>query len=204
MKWAYCRCSTNEEKQDLSRQIRYAKNNGVEEKNIFKEFASGSKENRIELNRLLFIIENSDTPSKSLYFSSVDRATRSIKQLITLTEWAKNNKIKLVFGDFVIDCRGTLSALTEGQLLMLGLVAELNRLMIVENVNDGLITAREKGRIGGQPKLTKERIYNKNPDFAKYYIEYKNKKINKKELSRLCCVCRNTITNWIYVIEAQS
>ncbi len=204
MKWAYCRCSTNEEKQDLSRQIRYAKNNGVEEKNIFKEFASGSKENRIELNRLLFIIENSDTPSKSLYFSSVDRATRSIKQLITLTEWAKNNKVKLVFGDFVIDCRGTLSALTEGQLLMLGLVAELNRLMIVENVNDGLITAREKGRIGGQPKLTKERIYNKNSDFAKYYIEYKNKKINKKELSRLCCVCRNTITNWIYVIEKQN
>ena len=180
MKWSYCRCSTNADKQDLSRQIRYAKKHGVEDKNIFKEFASGSKEDRVELNRLLLIIEKSTAPSKSLYFSSVDRATRSIKQLISLIEWAKKNKVRLVFGDFVIDCRGTLSALTEGQLLMLGLVAELNRLIIVENVNDGLITAREQGRIGGQPKLTKERIYKKNPDFAKYYIEYKNKRINKK------------------------
>ena len=80
----------------------------------------------------------------------------------------------LVFGDFIIDCRNTLSALTEGQLLMLGLVAELTRLIIVENVKDGLATAREQGRIGGQPKLTKDRIYEKNPDFAKYYIDYKN------------------------------
>ena len=84
---------------------------------------------------------------------------------------------------------------------MLGMINEINRLMIVEAVREGVMAAREQGRVGGQPKLTKERIYEKNPDFAKYYIDYKQKKLNIKELSRLCCVCRNTITNWINVIE---
>lgn len=203
MKWSYCRASTSIDRQSLDRQIRFALNNGVKEENIFKEFASGAKIERTELNRLLTIVKSSKEASKEIFFSDVSRATRSLKQLISLVEYAKENKIKLVFGDFVIDCRSTLSALTEGQLLMLGLVAELTRLIIVENVNDGLATAREQGRIGGQPKLTKDRIYAKNPDFAKYYIEYKNGNLNIKELSRLCCVCRNTITNWIHIIETQ-
>lgn len=200
MKYAYARVSTNSDRQDLSRQIRFAVNNQVEEKNIFKEYASGAKVNRIELNRLLAIVKDSD----EIYFSDVSRATRSLKQLMDLIDFAKSKKLKLVFGDFVIDCRSTLSALTEGQLLMLGLVAELTRLIIVENVNDGLATAREQGRIGGQPKLTKERIYKKNPDFAKYYIDYKNKRINLKELSRLSCICRNTCYNWINIIEKKN
>ena len=201
MKWAYCRASTCSDRQLLDRQIRFAFCNGVKEENIFKEYSSGGKLDRVEFNRLLDIVKNSKDDSKEIYFSSVDRATRSLKQLIDIVQFAKENKVKLVFGDFIIDCRNTLSALTEGQLLMLGLVAELTRLIIVENVKDGLITAREKGRVGGQPKLTKERIYAKNPDFAKYYIDFVNGRINKKELSRLCCVSRNTITSWCKIIK---
>lgn len=201
MKWAYCRASTNSERQDLTRQVRFALNNGVKENNIYKEYASGANSNREEFKKLLTLVENDDYESKEIYFSSVSRATRSLKDLISLVDFAKANNVKLVFGDFVIDCRGRLSALTEGQLLMLGLVAELTRLIIVENVKDGLETSREQGRIGGQPKLTKERIYAKNPEFAKYYIEYKNGFINKKELGRLSCISRNTVTNWLKVIE---
>lgn len=203
MKFAYLRASTSQERQDLSRQYRFAHNNGVEDENIFKEYASGGKIDRIEFNRLLKTVENSSASSKEIYFSSVDRATRSLKQLINLIEWAKENHIKLVFGEFVIDCRNTLSAFTQGQLLMIGLVSELTRIFIVENVKDGLATAREAGRIGGQPKLTTERIFKKNPDFARYYIDYKQGKYTKKELGRLCCVCRNTITNWIHIIETK-
>ncbi len=202
MKWAYCRGSTSAERQLLDRQIRFAKLNGVKDENIFKEFSSGGKIDRVEFNRLLTIVKNSDEESKELIFSSVDRATRSLKQLIDLVQYAKDNKVKLVFGDFIIDCRNTLSALTEGQLLMLGLVAELTRLIIVENVKDGLVTAREeRGRIGGQPKLTKERLYEKNPDFFKYYAQYKNKQITLKELTLLSQVCKNTVYNYIKIIE---
>lgn len=201
MKWAYCRCSTTQDKQSLDRQIRFAINNGVSKENIYKEYASGAKAERIEFKKLLEYVKLSNVESKEIYFSDVSRATRSLKQLMELVEYAKQHKVKLVFGDFIIDCRNNLSALTEGQLLMLGLVAELTRLIIVENVKDGLITAREQGRIGGQPKLTKERIYAKCPNFAKYYIDYVNGHINLIELSRLCCVSRNTITNWINIVR---
>ena len=84
MKFAYLRASTSQERQDLSRQYRFAHNNGVEDENIFKEYASGGKIDRIEFNRLLKTVENSDASSKEIYFSSVDRATRSLKQLINL------------------------------------------------------------------------------------------------------------------------
>lgn len=201
MKWGYCRASTSEARQDLSRQVRFCINNGVKEENIFKEFASGAKSNRKEFQKLLAVVKGTEDNSKEIYFSDVSRATRSLKDLILLVDYAKENKIKFVFGDFIIDCRSNLSALTEGQLLMLGLVSELTRLIIVENVKDALATSREAGRIGGQPKLTKDRIYAKNPDFAKYYIEYKNGNLNKKELGRLSCISRNTVTNWLKVIE---
>ena len=56
MKWSYCRASTNADKQDLSRQIRFAHNHGVKDENIFKEYASGGKIERIVFNQLLKII----------------------------------------------------------------------------------------------------------------------------------------------------
>lgn len=197
MEYAYVRASTNEDKQDLSRQIRFAHNNGIKDENIFQEYASGAKVERKELNRLLNIVKEGD----SIFSSDVSRLTRSLKHLISLVDFAKEKKIKLVFGDFVIDCRNNLSALTEGQLLMLGLVAELTRLIIVENVKDGLETAREHGRIGGQPKLTKDRLFKKNPDFFKYYIQYQNKQITLVELSRLSCISRSSCYNYIKILQ---
>ena len=191
MKYAYVRVSTTAEKQDISRQLRYAKNNGVEEKNIFIDYASGSKVERKDLNRLLAIVKEED----EVYTSDVSRLTRSLKHLIQLVDFAKEKKIKMVFGDFVIDCRNTLSALTEGQLLMLGLVAELMRLIIVENVKDGLATAKENGKRLGRPKFNKDKDI---PDeFYRYYNMYLNKEINKKELSKLSGKSRPTIDSWI-------
>ena len=105
----------------------------------------------------------------------LDCLTRSMKHLLYILDLAKEKKIKLVMGDFALDCTGSLSALTQGQIMMLGLLNEVQRLMIVEAVNEGLAAAREKNggkNPGGQPKLTKERIYKKNPEFFKFYSSY--------------------------------
>ena len=52
--YGYCRCSTNEEMQNIDRQVRDVMTLGVTDKaNIYKEYVSGTKEDRIELNRLL-------------------------------------------------------------------------------------------------------------------------------------------------------
>ena len=126
--------------------------------------------------------------------------------MLILLDFAKEKKIKLVMGDFVLDCTGNLSVLTQGQIMMLGLLNEMQRLMIVEAVNEGLATAREKNggvNPGGQPKLTKERLYNKNPDFFKYYAMYKNKQISMIELSRLSQISRNTAYAYVRLIESK-
>ena len=60
--WGYARCSTNETKQDISRQKRELLALGVEEeKNIFWEYESGGNNNRAEFNKLLEIVQPQET-----------------------------------------------------------------------------------------------------------------------------------------------
>lgn len=197
MDYLYARCSTNEERQNLLRQIKFGESHGVKPENTFKEYISGSKDKRPELDRLLSVVKEGDT----IYCSSIDRLTRSLKHFMALIEFAKEKKIKFVLGDFEVDCRGELSALMQGQLLMLSMVSEIMRLMLVESVRDGLAAAKSEGRIGGQPKLTRERIYNKNPDVAKYYIDYIEHRINFTEFCRLCVISRNTGYRYLKVLR---
>lgn len=198
MNYLYARCSTSEERQNLLRQIKFGEAHGVKPENMFKEYISGSKDKRPELDRLLNIVQEGDT----IYCSSIDRLTRSLKHFMELVEFAKEKKVKLVLGDFEIDCREKeLSALMQGQLLMLSMVSEIMRLMIVESVKDGLAAARSEGRVGGQPRLTRERIYDKNPNVAKYYIEFSESRINFKEFCLLCEISRNTGYRYLKILH---
>lgn len=196
--YSYQRASTNKEKQSLLRQEKFAKDHGIPECNWFQEYASGAKKDRPKLQQLLSILQVGD----ELYVIDASRLTRSLQQLLEILDFCKEKKIKLIMGDFVLDCTGELSVLTQGQLMMLGMINEINRLMIVEAVREGVAAAREEGRIGGQPRLTKERLYEKNPDFFKYYAQYKNKQITLKELILLSQCCKNTVYNYIKLIES--
>ena len=104
MNYGYGRCSTNEKQQDISRQIRELKNQGVDEEN-----ASGIKEDRIQLKKLLEIVKSGDT----IVATEVSRITRSTKQLCEIIEFAKNKHIKLVLGSFIVDCIKELDPMTE-------------------------------------------------------------------------------------------
>ena len=53
MVYGYCRCSTNETKQDITRQKRELKELGAVDATIFMEYESGTKINRPELAKLL-------------------------------------------------------------------------------------------------------------------------------------------------------
>lgn len=59
--YGYCRCSTNEDKQDITRQIRELNELGATESTIYMEYESGTKTNRPELIKLLNIIKTGDT-----------------------------------------------------------------------------------------------------------------------------------------------
>ena len=48
--YGYARCSTNESKQDIDRQKRELISMGIKEENIFWEYESGIKDDRLQLN----------------------------------------------------------------------------------------------------------------------------------------------------------
>lgn len=85
MVYGYCRCSTNETKQDIDRQIRELKEMGATAKTIFKEYESGTKVNRPEYMKMLDIIKDGDT----IVTTEVSRLTRSTKQLCDLIDLCK-------------------------------------------------------------------------------------------------------------------
>lgn len=194
MIYGYARCSTNETLQDINRQIRELKQQGAEDKTIYREYESGTKTNRAELQKLLAIVKSGDT----IIATEVSRITRSTKQLCDIIELAKTRKIKLILGTFIVDCRRELDPMTEGMLKMMGVFAELERNMISQRVKSGMENAKAKGKMIGRPTVTSDNI----PTiFYKYYPKYKKGEINKKEFSRLCCLSYPTIYKYLSIVE---
>lgn len=194
MIYGYARCSTNESLQDIDRQIRELKQQGAEDRTIYREYESGTKVNRAELQKLLDIVKPGDT----ILATEVSRITRSTKQLCDIIELAKNRKIKLVLGTFVVDCRKELDPMTEGMLKMMGVFAELERNMISQRVKSGMENAKAKGKTIGRPAVTADDIP---ANFYKHYPKYKKGEINKKEFSRLCSLSYPTIYKYLRIVE---
>ena len=194
MIYGYARCSTNETLQDINRQIRELKQQGAEDKTIYREYESGTKTNRAELQKLLAIVKPGDT----IIATEVSRITRSTKQLCDIIELAKIRKIKLILGTFIVDCRRELDPMTEGMLKMMGVFDELERNMISQRVKSGMENAKAKGKMIGRPIVTSDNI----PTiFYKHYPKYKKGEINKKEFSRLCGLSYPTIYKYLSIVE---
>lgn len=194
--YGYARCSTNEKRQDVERQVRELMERGVPRDNIYLEYESGTKEDRVELAKILKIIQRGDT----LLATEVSRITRSTTQLGNIIEFAKNNKIKLVMGTFVVDCTDELDPMTEGMLKMMGVFAELERNMTVQRVKSGLANAKAKGKRIGRPPLSPDTV----PDmFYRYYPKYKSGEITMTELAKLCQVARSMAYRYLQTVEGK-
>lgn len=196
MIYGYARCSTNEQLQDINRQVRELKLKGASDTTIYLEYESGTKVDRVELLKLLNVIKIGDT----LIVTEVSRITRSTKQLCEIIELAKAKKIKLVLGNFVVDCSKELDPMTEGMLKMMGVFSELERNIISQRVKSGMQNAKIKGKKIGRPQVTAENIPN---IFYKHYPKYKNGEINKKEFSRLCSISYPTVYKYLKIVEAK-
>ena len=195
MIYGYARCSTTEQLQDINRQVRELNKQGVPLDDIYLEYESGLKENRVELNRLLNCVNSGDT----IISTEVSRITRSTKQLCEIIEFAKDKHIKLVLGTFVVDCTKELDPMTEGMLKMMGVFSELERNIISQRVKSGMENAKAKGKNIGRPTTTADDIPSV---FYKHYPKYKNGEINKKEFSRLCSLSYPTIYKYIGIVES--
>lgn len=193
MIYGYCRCSTNESKQDVNRQKRELKLMGVDESGIFLEYESGTKINRPELTKLFSVVKMGDT----IVSTEVSRITRSTKQLIDVIELVKEKQLKLVIKDSItIDCTDSkqIDAMTNAFIQISAVFAELERNMICDRVKSGMNNARAKGIRLGRPSLTVDKIPNK---VVSLFNRYRNKQISKTEYAKLCDISRPTLNKYI-------
>lgn len=197
MIYGYARCSTDETKQDIKRQVRELKQMGVSEESIYFEYESGTKADRQQLQRLLDIVVSGDT----IATTEVSRLTRSTKQLCEIIELVRDKHLKLIIGNLVIDCTtGNIDPMTRAMLEMMGVFAQLERNIISQRVKSGMANAKAKGIIVGRPQTTLESLPN---DFIKHYPKYRDKQINVTEFSRLVDCSRQSIYKYLRLYENQ-
>lgn len=197
--YGYARCSTDECRQDIDRQKRDLKALGVEQdRYIYFEYASGTKADRPELQKLLDIVQPGDT----IAATEVSRLTRSTQQLCEIVQLVQERHLRLIIGSFVVDCTAAeIDPMTKGMLMMWGVFAEMERDIISQRVKSGIANAKAKGKAIGRPKLTADAIP---PMFWKHYATYKAGNLNKVEYAKLLGVTRRTLYKWLEVAEGQA
>ena len=195
MKYGYCRCSTDEKRQDINRQVMELKQMGVtDEKYIYKEYITGTSKEKPELEKLKAIVNSGDT----ICCTEVSRITRSTKQLCDIIEFCKEKHLRLELGNFVVDCTNELDPMTEGMLKMMGVFAEIERNMISARVKSGMKNAKAKGVKIGRAKSS---IDNIPKEAIKFYELYKTNKISKTTYAKMCGCTRQSIYKYIKIIE---
>lgn len=194
MIYGYARCSTNETKQDIDRQVKELKNAGVQE--IFMEYEHGDSKVKQNLDALLSTSREGDT----IITLEVSRLSRSTKQLCELVETIRAKRLCLVIvGSITVDCRkGDIDPMTTAFLQMSGVFAELELSMIRSRVKSGMLAAKAKGVQIGRRETTKDDIP---PAFYKHYPAYVSGSLNKTEFARVCMLSRPTIYKYLELVE---
>ena len=195
MTYGYARCSTNETKQDINRQVRELKAAGAEE--IFLEYEHGDSRVKPRQAEMFAQAQAGDT----IITLEVPRLARSTQQLCEIIERVREKRLCLVIvGSITLDCReGQADPMSEAFLQMAGVFSQLELAMIRARVRSGLANARAKGRAIGRPQTTKDNIP---AIFLRHYPAYKNGHLNISELSRVCDLSRTTIYKYISLLEA--
>ena len=192
--YGYARCSTNEDKQDINRQIRELKAAGADE--VVFEYEHGDAKVKKELHMLLDMAASGDT----IITLEVSRLSRSTQQLCEILDIVKEKHLRLmIVGSITIDCRnGEVDPMSKAFLEMSGVFAELELSMIRARVRSGMQNAREKGRKIGRPQTTKDDIP---AIFYKHYPAFAAGNMNVSELARICGLSRPTVYKYLRIID---
>ncbi|MDD3594821.1 recombinase family protein [Sulfuricurvum sp.] len=140
----YMRVSTEGDRQSTDLQRDALINAGIDERHIFEDKASGSKDDRAGLVQALEYVKSGDT----LVVWKLDRLGRSLPHLIKIVNELKAKKV-----GFKSLTEGMDTSSPSGELLfhVFGALAQFERSLIQERVNAGLTAAKKRGRVGGRP-----------------------------------------------------
>lgn len=170
----YMRVSTHYQKFDSQQQA--LEEYGVDI--IFKEYESGRKSRRSELNKALELLQPGDT----LVIFKLDRLARNTKQLLALSEIFQERNIHFVSIENNID---TSTPMGRFFFTIMGAFAEMEAELIRERILAGLTAARKKGVTLGRPPLVKQ---------VNEALEmYHNTTLTTNEISKQCGIAESTI-----------
>ena len=194
MNYGYARCSTNESKQDINRQVRELKEAGAEE--IFLEYEHGDSAVKEQQALLFDTVKVGDT----IITLEVPRLARSTKQLCEIIELVKSKSLRLmIVGSIILDCReGHADPMSEAFLQMAGVFSQLELAMIRARVKSGMANAKAKGVKVGRPQLTADNIP---AIFYHHYPAFQSGQLNLSEFARVCDLSRTTIYKYISLLE---
>lgn len=192
MVYGYSRCSTNETKQDINRQVRELKATGAEE--IFMEYEHGDAKIKSQQQAMFAQAQAGDT----ITVLEVSRLARSTQQLCEIIDIVRERHLRLVIvGSITLDCRGGQpDPMSEAFLQMAGVFSQLELSMIRMRVRSGMANARAKGKRIGRPQVTLPSA------FLRHYPAYQKGTLNVSELARVCGVSRTTAYKYIELLEA--
>jgi len=146
----YIRNSTDEERQNPKTQIEPLVQRCEREKwtyIVFQEFASGSKESRPELDKMMTRIRNKEFDIVMVW--RLDRLGRSLKHLLQLMEEFKKKDVK-----FISLTEGFDTTTIQGELFfsLVGAFAQFERALIRERILAGKKRKINEGFKWGRPK----------------------------------------------------
>ena len=193
MIYGYARCSTNEDKQDINRQVRELKTAGADE--VIFEYEHGDSKVKKNLSLLLETAQTGDT----IITLEVSRLSRSTQQLCEIIDVIREKRLRMIIvGSITIDCRnGQADPMSEAFLQMAGVFSQLELAMIRARVKSGMENAKAEGKKVGRPQTTREDIP---AVFYKHYPTYAAGKMNVSELARVCGLSRPTVYKYLKMI----
>lgn len=195
MNRGYSRCSTNEGKQDINRQVRELKEAGADV--VYMEYEHGDAKVKSQQQAMFAEAEPGDT----IIVLEVSRLARSTQQLCEIIERIREKRLRLVIvGSITLDCRdGQADPMSEAFLQMAGVFSQLELAMIRARVRSGMANAAAKGARIGRPQVTADNIP---AAFLRHYPAFKKGQLNVSELARVCDLSRTTVYKYIELLEA--
>ena len=195
MNRGYSRCSTNEGKQDINRQVRELKEAGADV--VYMEYEHGDAKVKSQQQAMFAEAEPGDT----IIVLEVSRLARSTQQLCEIIERIREKRLRLVIvGSIILDCRdGQADPMSEAFLQMAGVFSQLELAMIRARVRSGMANAAAKGAKIGRPQVTADNIPS---TFLRHYPAFKKGQLNVSELARVCGLSRTTVYKYIELLEA--
>ena len=193
----YARVSSAGERQDTERQVedltRYAAAAGLDIVAVYREKASGAKEDREVLAECLAFIHTGG--ADTLLLSELSRLGRNVKLILEVVDLLTEAGINIHILDLNIDTLlpdGKENPVAKMLLTVLGLGAELERKNIVSRLNSGRKLAIERGVQLGRPVgsgMSDEDLLQKYPTVVKRL----NKGLSVRDTAAACDVSTFTV-----------